>query len=149
RGLGLGIVSEKVDKLGGHVEVDSEKNRGVTFRLILPLTLATFRGIQISVGRHKFIMPGHNVKRVIRLKPTDIYTLESCMTISLEGQALPFVRLADLFNLPAEENREETSLFALIVKGEERTIAFGADKVHGENEVLVKGLGSQCIRVRN
>ena len=145
RGLGLGIVSEKVEKLGGRIVVESEPNRGTRFRLILPLTLATFRGIRIQVSEQEYIMPAHNVVNVMRLKQEDIHTLENCKTISIEGHSLSFIHLADLFGV----HRKNGSLVALIIKGVDKTVAFGADGVFGEHEVLVKSLGSQCVRLKN
>lgn len=151
RGLGLGIVSEKVDKLGGHLQIESEKNHGAKFKMVLPLTLATFRGIRILVGDHDFIVPAHNVVQVIRLNAKEIKTLENCESIFVRGTSLSFIHLADLFNLPRKklQNEKNYTLFALIVKGADKTVAFGADMIYGEHEVLVKNLGTQCIRVKN
>jgi two-component system chemotaxis sensor kinase CheA len=64
RGLGLAIVQEKVEKLGGTIDVSSQAGKGTQFQLILPLTLASFRGIQIRIGEHRFAVPTLNVMRV-------------------------------------------------------------------------------------
>lgn len=147
RGLGLGIISEKVEQLGGRIVVQSDKDRGVTFKLILPLTLATFRGIRIGIENLDFIVPAHHVKNVIRLKKGQIHTLENCQTISFDSHSLSYVHLSELFNIPQKSNKE--TIFALIIKGEEKLVAFGADVIYGESEVLIKNLGSQCVRVKN
>ena len=76
RGLGLAIVQEKVEKLGGTIDVSSQASKGTQFRLILPLTLASFRGIQIRLGEHRFAVPTLNVVRVLRLPLSHIYTVE-------------------------------------------------------------------------
>lgn len=151
RGLGLGIVSEKVDKLGGHTEVVSVPNQGTTFTLTLPLTLATFRGVHISVAGQDFIVPTHNIERVVRVKPTAIKKTENRETIAIEDRSFSFVHLADLLGIQrtTESSDHENFLFALIVKAAEQTIVFGADHVHSEQEILVKGLGKQQIRVKN
>lgn len=151
RGLGLGIVSEKVDKLGGQIDTVSIKNQGTTFTLTLPLTLATFRGVHITVSRQEFILPTNNVERVVRVKSQDIKKTENRETIVLGDRSFSFIHLADLLGLPKETQSSalKNFLFAIIVKGAEQTIVFGADDVQSEQEVLVKGLGKQHIRIKN
>ncbi len=149
RGLGLGIVSEKTDKLGGNVLIESHVNQGTTFRLILPLTLATFRGIHITVAGQEFVMPTHNVNRVLRIQPSDIKTLENSEAISVDGQQISFVHLANLLTIARDNDDPAESLYALLIKSEEKMVAFGANAIHREHEVLVKGLGKQCVRVKN
>lgn len=149
RGLGLGIVSEKADKLGGRVVVESQPNQGTTFRIILPVTLATFRGVHVTVGELDYIIPANNVKRVLRIKKADIKTVENYETINIEGHAFSFVHLSSLLKVGEESSHSDDALFALIVKAEERVIAFGVDQIHHEQEVLVKSLGKQCQRVKN
>lgn len=151
RGLGLGIVSEKVDRLGGQVVVESKINEGTKFTLILPLTLATFRGIHISVSNQDFIMPTHNVKRVLRVRNDEIRTIANCETISVDNHSIPYVHLADLLGLTKKAQNDKSSnfKFILLISAMEKMIAFGADDVLREQEVLVKGLGKQCIRVKN
>ena len=68
RGLGLAIVQEKVEKLGGALLLEAQPEAGATFRLILPLTLATFRGTLIQVGQRNFVIPTVNLERVARVK---------------------------------------------------------------------------------
>lgn len=148
RGLGLGIVSEKVDKLGGQTEIATFPGKGTTFTLTLPLTLATFRGVHISVSGQEFIVPTHNVERVFRAKPKDIKRAENRETIVFEDRSFSFIHLADLLGIQ-KTKKTGGFLFALIVKAAEQTIVFGADIVHSEQEILVKGLGKQHIRVKN
>lgn len=150
RGLGLGIVSEKTDKLGGHVIIESLPGQGTTFRLILPLTLATFRGIHIEVAKQNFVMPTHNVTKVMRLKCSAITTIENRQVIQFDERPISFVHLADLLNLPNKSAYNASDpIVVLLVKSEEKAIAFGADSILQEQEVLVKNLGKQCVRVRN
>lgn len=151
RGLGLGIVSEKVDKLGGHINVKSVLNQGTTFTLTLPLTLATFRGVFISVAEQEFILPTHNVERVVRIKPEDIKKTEDRETIIIDDRSFSFVHLADLLGIQKKTptQGQKHIIFALKVKAAEQTIIFGVDNVHNEQEILVKGLGKQQIRIKN
>lgn len=152
RGLGLGIVSEKVDRLGGQVIVESQPHLGTKFTLLLPLTLATFRGIHITVAGKDFIMPTHNVKRVLRVKTKEIQTVANQETIIADNRSIPYFHLADILGLTrtiSTKPQGESFNYILLISATEKTVAFGADEVHQEQEVLVKGLGKQCVRIKN
>ena len=85
RGLGLAIVHDRAENLGGVVTVDSSLGMGTTFRVVLPLTMTTFRGIPVRVGEHLFVLPSMHVARVAQLERTKIKTIENRETIELGG----------------------------------------------------------------
>lgn len=68
QGIGLAIVREKVERLGGSVSVESQKNIGTTIELTLPLTLANFRGVIVRSAGSLFAIPIVNLKYVISAK---------------------------------------------------------------------------------
>ena len=151
RGLGLAIVREKVERLGGAVALESHHDGGTTFRITLPLMLATFRGVLVCVGEHCFIIPALSVERVTRVAQQDIQTVENRATIPLGGQAVALVSLGDVLELPRQSATDKVSEQALvIVLGTgHKHVAFRVDEILGEQEVLVKSLGRQLARVRN
>lgn len=151
RGLGLAIVREKVERLGGAIAVDTEKGRGTAFRITLPLTLSTFRGVLVQAAGRLFVLPTTDVERVARKERTAFATVENRETIELDGHTLSYVRLDDVLELPREEradNGKDLLSFFVLPTGQ-GGIAFGVDQVAGEQEVMVKGLGPQLRRVRN
>ncbi|MBI3111810.1 MAG: hybrid sensor histidine kinase/response regulator [Ignavibacteriales bacterium] len=151
RGLGLAIVRERIENLGGQVSVESLPMRGTTFHLILPLTLATFRGILVRLDEHLFIVPAANIERVIGFRKEDVRTVENRETLSLNGEVVSLVRLGDVLGLrERSHDRDSTgSLQAFLLNTVNRRIAFMVDTVMQEQEVLVKTLGPQLARVRN
>ncbi len=151
RGLGLAIVREKVEKLGGTIAFETHLNAGTTFRLILPLTLATFRGVLIRVGEHLLIIPSASIERVLKVDRGEIKTVENRQTVRLNGQAISFVRIADVLELfQGKERGNSSPIVQMVVLGSaERRVAFAVDEILNEQEVLMKSLGKQLSRVRN
>ncbi|MDP4029213.1 MAG: response regulator [Gallionella sp.] len=156
RGLGLAIVREKIERLGGTVTLESRNGAGTSFRIVLPLMLATFRGVLVRTDEHCFVIPALSVERAARVNQQDILTVENRMTIPLDGQAVALVSLGDVLELPrlktpqrdaAGKAPEKTAVVVLGV-GHKR-VAFRVDEILGEQEVLVKTLGRQLARVRN
>ncbi|MDO8680800.1 MAG: response regulator [Acidobacteriota bacterium] len=151
RGLGLAIVREKIERLGGTIAIDSRPDRGTNFRIVLPLTLATFRGVLVRVGEHLFVIPAISVERVARVAVQDLRTVENRETIALDGRAVSLAWLSDALELPRPRAAEQAPASApvVVLGAETARVAFRVDEVLGEQEVLVKPLGRQLARVRN
>jgi two-component system chemotaxis sensor kinase CheA len=151
RGLGLAIVREKAEKLGGVICLDTSPDVGTTFRIMLPLTLATFRGVLIQAAEHFFVLPMTQVERVVRVNKADIKTVESRETLQLNGQAVSLVRLEEALELSRKKPTDASveSMPVVVLAAAEQRIAFLVEAILGEQEVLVKRLGPQLPRVRN
>lgn len=151
RGLGMAIVQEKIEKLGGYLQIDTEPGTSTTFTIRLPVTIATFRGIVIKDAGENFIVPSSNVDRVLRIGREFVKSVENMDTISLNGKVLSLVKLADVLELPAPGNGKSGSgvLSVMVLGTGDKRIAFEIDDVLSEQEVLVKNLGNQIRRIRN
>jgi len=151
RGLGLAIVQEKVEKLGGAAFIESRRDDGTTIRVVVPLTLAAFRAVVVRASEQHFALPTTGVERVARVGDEDIKTVENRETLQINGRAISLVRLGDILGLPPRGTPgESTSPGQVVVlsSGGGR-IAFLVDEIVNEQEVLVKGLGKQLSRVPN
>lgn len=150
-GLGLAIVHEKAEKVGGVVSVETQPGVGTTFRLILPLTLARFRGILVRVGESLFVLPTRYVQRVLRVSSDEIKSAENRETIQINGRAASAVRLSDVLEITQTSTdidpKRKIPVVVLTWAGEQ--IGFFVDEILDEQEVLVKSLGKQLPHVRN
>ena len=151
RGLGLAIVREKVENLGGTISFETNLGSGTIFRIALPLTLATFRGVIIQLAEHLFVLPTANVERVVRISRDEIRTVENRETIELNGQVVSLVRLEEVLDLSRRKKPTHSieSQPAVVIASGEKRIAFAVDEILNEQEVLQKNLGKQLSRVRN
>ncbi|MGB4360195.1 MAG: response regulator [Rhodoferax sp.] len=149
RGLGLAIVRERVEQLGGTIALETQPDKGTSFRIVLPLTLATFRGVLVRTGDQMFIIPAVSVERVALVAAKDIRTVENRETIALDGQALSLVHLADVLEIARAPGEAAHKAQVVVLGLGAGRIAFRVDAVLAEQEVLVKGLGRQLARVRN
>ena len=150
RGLGLAIVREKVEKLGGTVSLETAPDTGTRFRIILPLTVATFHGVLVRLDEWAFIIPAMYVERTVRLEREEIKTVENRETIQLKGEAVSLARLTDVLGLPPSGKAASSGMIqAIVLTVSGTSIAFLVDEVLNEQEVLLKKLGRQLSRVRN
>lgn len=150
RGLGLAIVREKVEKLGGAVSVETRAGQGSAFRLVLPSTFAGFRGVLVRTGDLLFALPSSQVARTVRLSPEAVRTVENRETIQFDGATLALVSLADILELPQRSPQQGAGyLQAVVLALGGGRIAFRVDEIVDEREVLAKKLDAPLLRVRH
>ncbi len=148
RGLGLAIVKEKIEHLGGSILVESKKDLGTEFKITLPLSLVTFRGVLIKASEKEFIVPTIKIERVLREKIEEVKTIENKETICINGQVIPLVNLSNILKLPIKKSDSEYVL-ALIFNINNKQIGFAIDEITDEQEVLVKNFNKHLMRIRN
>ena len=148
RGLGMAIVREKVEALGGRVAVESRRQEGTIVRMTLPLTLATFRGVLVTTAGRQFVIPAASLERVVRIRREDVRTVAHRDAITMDGATLLLARLSDLLELP-EDDGDEGIFTVLILASRERRVGLRVEEVLGEQEVIIKSLRPPLTRVRN
>ena len=148
RGLGLAIVREKLEKLGGRVALESVPGEGTVFRLTFPLTLATFRGVLVSAAGEQFVIPAGGVERVTRVDLREAATVQDRPVLELDGVTLPLRALADVLELPGDSSVPGVSP-VLVVAADAGRFGCAVDEIGGEQEVIIKSLRPPLRRVRN
>jgi two-component system chemotaxis sensor kinase CheA len=150
RGLGMAIVREGVESLGGKISLSSLPEKGTRFTLSLPVTLATFRGVIVREWGQQFVIPTACVRRAARVRRSDIRTVENRETVSLDGMPHALVRLGSLLGMAEPADRTEKDVLPVVAAGTgDSIVAFVVDGVLNEQEVLLKPLGGILKRVRN
>ena len=150
RGLGLAIVEQKVRHLGGSVTVETGQDQGTLFRIHVPATLATARGILAQVSDWMFVIPVVGVDRVVRVQRDEVRLVENRETVQIEEHTVPLFHMNEVLELPLKPQRMVSDYYqALVVGSGESRVAFAVDRILDEQEVLVKTLGPQLVRVRN
>lgn len=153
-GLGLAIVREKVQALGGQVTVHlSDPGQGAVFRIVLPATLTAMRGLLVRAGGRRFVLPSRHVERVARIRRDAVRPGDQGGSVVLQGVEMPLVSLARVLQLaePAHETAGagQEHLQLVVVFGGEERVAFRVDEVEGDEELLLKPFAPPLRRVRH
>lgn len=138
RGVGLDVVKEKLSALGGFIEVYTKKDKGTTFSLTLPITLAIIKALIVKVGQEKFGIPITTISETIAIELHDIQTIEWKDVYYLRGEMLPIISIAKMFNIEAEKG---DFTFAIIVGFGKKKIGLIVDEIIGQHEIVIKSLG--------
>ncbi len=148
RGLGLAIVREKIELLGGTITVKTVNGQGTEFKIQIPLSMATFRGIIIRCGANKFAVSTTKVEKVIQVEPKEIGTIRNKAAIPYDGNFIPLVDLAEILELPKTE-QAGGALQVLVLGSYGNKIGFIIDEVINEEEILLKNFNAHLRRIRN
>jgi two-component system chemotaxis sensor kinase CheA len=140
RGVGLDVVKTNISRLSGIIDIQSERLRGTTFTLTLPLTLAILRALVVSVSHRTFALPLNSVLEILSVRDADLRTVERREVFSLRGQTIPFVRLAQVFGLPSQ--RLDRHYVVLVGLAQQR-VGLAVDDLLGQQDIVTKPLGGR------
>lgn len=141
RGVGLDVVKTMIDKLNGTVNVTSEKGKGSTFSIRLPLTLAIIQGLLVRVGKEIYSIPIASVIESQRILYTDIKTIDNYEVLNLRSEVISVLRLSRLFGIEESARGEYCNI--VIVGSKDRKVGVMVDSLIGEEDVVIKPLKDQ------
>ncbi|MDG5815556.1 chemotaxis protein CheA [Chitinispirillales bacterium ANBcel5] len=103
RGVGMDVVKTNIERLGGTIELQSQKGQGLTIYLRLPLTLAIIPSLIVTANTRHFAIPQMGIEEVVRIRAGDITkkieSVQGSEVFRLRDKLLPLVRLTDLIGL--------------------------------------------------
>lgn len=143
RGVGMDVVKSNIERIGGSVDLRTERGRGTTFAIKIPLTLAIIPALTVRAGDARYAIPQVNVLELVRLRAGGkerIEDIHGAPVFRLRGKLLPIVDLREQLDLEPAERR---TIHIAVVKTE--TLRFGlvVDGIEDNGEIVVKPLGHQ------
>ncbi len=159
RGVGMDIVKNNIEKLGGKVELLSSVGYGSIVRLVLPLTLAIIPAVIVQSADFTAAIPQANLQELVLLQPDDekrsIELVMGYPVLRLRERLFPLLRLTDIIGDTrlgidtgsAEYFCDPEKIFQIVVLNfGNRIFALEVDKVYDHEEILVKPLPPTLIK---
>lgn len=140
RGVGMDIVQNTIQKLGGQISIESEKGTGTSFRITLPLTLAIIHGLVTQVNKKTFVIPINYVEEVLRCRGEDVRIMNNKPHIILRDTLIPLVNLTALLYGNNIDIAKSGKLFIVIVVYNDKPTGIVVDKLLGEEEIVIKNI---------
>ena len=150
RGVGLDVVRHHVESLHGHVDFSFTPGQGTRVTLTVPLTLTTVRALLLTAGGQTFALPLTSLVRLTRVSAGDLGSAAGRDVLLTEGPPVPVASLADVLGISeAVPHQIPDKLPIVIVTSGSRQVAFTAEELRAEQELVVKSLGPRLSRVRH
>ncbi len=146
RGVGLDVVKNTIESLGGAITIHSEISRGSTFSIQLPLTLSIISVMLVTIQNEKYAIPLSSIIETAIIKKSEILYAHNQMVIDYRGKVVPLVNLKDIFEVPTITDDDE-DFSILIVKKGEKSAGLIVDTFVGQQEIVLKSLGNYLTNV--
>ena len=145
RGVGMDVVKKNISRLKGVFDVNTVPGSGTTFTIKLPLTLAIIQALLVRVVDELYAIPLDSVIESQRVEMADVRTVHGNEVITLRGQVVPLLRVADFFELGGERDPEKVMIVIVGLQG--RQVGLVVDSFQGEQEIVIKPLSDVVGRI--
>jgi two-component system chemotaxis sensor kinase CheA len=141
RGVGMDVVRRNIQDLGGRINLKSDRGRGMTIQLALPLTLAVMDGMVIKIGRETYVMPMASIVECLRPPRADVHNLIGTRgMLRLRGDLVPLVHLADLLDVSSSIKDFGEGVVIITEAGEGARFGLVVDELLGHQQVVIKSI---------
>ncbi|HML79581.1 chemotaxis protein CheA [Geobacter sulfurreducens] len=145
RGVGMDVVKRAIDALRGTIDIASERGKGSTITIKLPLTLAIIESLLVKIGTDCFVMPLSIVEECIELTREDVANAHGRNLANVRDQIIPYIPLRERFRIQGEPPEIEQIVITTI---QGSRIGFVVDDVIGEHQTVIKSLGKMYKDVK-
>ena len=146
RGVGLDVVKNTIESLGGSITIDATPNQGSTFTIQLPLTLSIISVLLVELSDEKYAIPLSSIIETAVLHKDDIYSAHHNKVIDFRGNVVPLAFLSDIFDVPGVQQDGEYISVVIVRKGN-RLTGLVVDSFIGQQEIVLKSLGNYLTNV--
>ena len=147
RGVGLDVVRQNLEKVGGSIKVASISGEGTQFTLQIPLTLSIIAGLTVEIAGQRFAIPQGYVEEIVQATPTalELTRMGEAALITFRGNRIPCLMLADVLGLEVREARRELTLVLLrLASGD--LFALVVERIHSHGDLVVKPLAPAVMK---
>lgn len=143
RGVGMDVVRNNVEKIGGKVEMESRAGRGATLRLRIPLTLAIIPALIVHSRGQSFALPQGVLHELVHLNAeqakAQIEWLEGAPLYRLRGRLLPLVFLSRMLEQDGS-TEDGAGCYIAVLNTDGRRFGLVIDGLADPEEIVVKPL---------
>ncbi|MCK4705999.1 MAG: chemotaxis protein CheW, partial [Gammaproteobacteria bacterium] len=151
RGVGMDVVDSEIKQLGGVLEIDTERGKGTSFRVRLPLTLAINQALLVSTGDDIYAVPLASIEGVVRITGTELQGFYDSGELEYEFNNINYElkHLGSILTGQQQNYADEGQLFpVLLVHVGDQHFALHVDDLLGRREIVIKPVGVQISTVR-
>ena len=151
RGVGMDVVRNNIEVIGGTVDVKSVQGEGSTFVIKIPLTLAIVSTLIVEAAGDRFAIPQLSVVELVRVQTNSEHRIERIKdtpVLRLRDKLLPLIHMRQLLNIEPLDGETDPSViandngFIIVMQVGSQTFGVVVDGVFHTEEIVVKPMSS-------
>lgn len=148
RGVGLDVVRENLEKVGGSIKVSSTPGVGTLFTLQIPLTLSIIAGLTIEASGQRFAIPQSYVEEIIHssAKALDFTRVGEIALVTFRENRVPCLMLSEVLGLPSSPIAEGNRTMVLLRLASGDLFALAVDRIDNHGDLVVKPLAPAVMK---
>jgi len=141
RGVGLDVVKNTIESLGGFMSIESKEGQGSLFQVQLPLTLSIISVMLVELKKEVFAIPLSSIIETAIIQTSEIMNAHNQQVIDFRGNIIPLLNLTEIFEIPERNSETGGYQSVVIVRKGERLAGLVVDSFIGQQEIVLKSLG--------
>lgn len=146
RGVGLDVVRNTIESIGGTINIYSEEGKGTTFSIQLPLTLSIISVMLVVLNEEIYAIPLSSIIETAVIKKEQILKAHNKEVIDFRGHVVPLVHLNDVFGFDQQNNDSDYYSIVIVNKGD-KMAGLVVDSFIGQQEIVLKNLGNYLTNI--
>jgi two-component system chemotaxis sensor kinase CheA len=149
RGVGMDVVRNNLDQIGGSIDVCSVQGQGLSFTIKIPLTLAIISALIVESGGERFAIPQLSVVELVRVHAKSEHRIErikDAAVLRLRNKLLPLVRLSSLLKLDGDAAIPDKG-FIVVTSVGAQTFGIVVESLFHTEEIVVKPMASKLRHI--
>ena len=148
RGVGLDVVRQNLERVGGSIKVTSVPGEGTTFSLQIPLTLSIIAGLTVETGGQRFAIPQSYVEEIVQASSSalDLSWLGESALVTFRGVRVPCLMLGEVLGLPGSETEASDPTLVMLRLASGDLFALAVEGIHNHGDLVVKPLAPAVMR---
>jgi len=146
RGVGMDVVRNNIDQIGGTIDVKSVPGEGSSFTIKIPLTLAIVSALIVEAGGDRFAIPQLAVVELVRAQSNSEHRIErikDAPVLRLRNKLLPLIHLKKLLKMDGAAESEPENGFIVVTQVGNQTFGIVVDGVFHTVEIVVKPMSTK------
>jgi two-component system chemotaxis sensor kinase CheA len=148
RGVGLDVVRQNLEKVGGSIKVTSHPGHGTVFSLQIPLTLSIIAGVTVEVGGHRFAIPQSFVEEIVQssAEALDLTRMGETALVTFRGSRVPCLILGEVLAIADADLAPAEPTLAMLRLASGDLFALAVEGIHNHGDLVVKPLAPAVMK---
>src|SRR3984893_13858740 len=150
RGVGMDVVRNNIDQIGGTIDVKSAVGEGSSFTIKIPLTLAIVSALIVEAAGERFAIPQLSVVELVRARANSEHRIErikDTAVLRLRNKLLPLMHLKKQLKIDDGSSSDPENGYIVVTQVGSQTFGIVVDGVFHTEEIVVKPMSTKLRHI--